>query len=435
VSKLQGNILVSALKSLPLFRIAICCGWMKRRPKKIYLLPLILTIVENMLGREISYQSIAVSLGLSRGKSVSRQAVFKRVNAHLVTCIQKCIGCLIAQEAGNSPPMTKLFKSFARVLLQDSSSFHASDELVLWYKGNYSRGKTKAVGKIDVIWNIKNGTILEWVLKPFTHSDHKASSNVLAYAKKGDLIIRDLGYLVSEVLKQLKVKGADFLSRYKQRVNVYDSITGEKLNLLRVLQKTRNLDQIILLGEEKIPVRMIAIQLSAEKAGERRRKARKDRNKRLNHSSEYMKLLGWSIFITSVDRSVWSPEDVARAYGLRWSIEMLFKSWKSCLNATPPVHHAVSRPFFFETYIHLILLFVIVVQLPVYMNLLLRNSPWKQYTELSLIKLTTFLAIAFRSGSTHQCSYENLLDLADYYASYEKRKRKNHAQDLWNPKN
>jgi hypothetical protein len=342
---------------------------------------------------------------------------------------------LLGQQTGKDPLITKLFKPFKRVLIQDSSSFQAPDKLVNNYKGSHSHGKVKAVGKVDVIWNIKNGKILEWVLKSFTQNDQGASRTILPFLEKRDLIIRDMGYLVLGVLRELQAKGADFLSRYKFGALLYDSKTGEKIELLKVLRKNNNLDRILLIGEEKIQIRLIAIRLSEQEAADRRRKAKKDCYQRVNHGREYMELLGWKIYITSVDRTVWSPEEVARAYGMRWTIEMLFKSWKSCLNANPPVHHAYSRPFFFETYIHLILLFVIVVQLPVYMNLLLRKKHRNQLTEISLIKLSYFLAIAFNEQSTYGITTDNFIELAEYYSRYEKRDRKNLSQKLWNPKN
>lgn len=420
---------------MPILRFAISTGWIKRRPRKIFLVPLIGEILECILSRGISYQNIAISFAGLRGETVSRQAVFKRVNASFVSCLQKCIEYQLEQKSGKDPLIAKLFKPFKRVLVQDSSCFQAPDKLVHYYKGNFSRGKTKAVGKVDVVWNIKNGKILEWVLKPFIQNDQGASRTILPMVQKGDLVIRDLGYLVIGVLQKLRSTGADFLSRYKHGANLYDCKTGEKLKLLKTLRKTKNLDRTLLIGEEKLQIRLVAIRLSDKEATNRRRKAKKNRDKRLSHSKEYMELLGWKIFITSVDRMVWTPEEIARAYGMRWTNEMLFKSWKSCLNANPPIHHAYSRPFFFETYIHLIMIFVIIVQLPVYMNLLLRKSKKNQLTQISLIKLSFFLAITFKSRSIYNKAPEYSIDLIEYYSKYEKRSRKNLAQRLWNPLN
>jgi hypothetical protein len=64
-------------------------------------------------------------------------------------------------------------------------------------------------------------------------------------------------------------------------------------------------------------------------ANERRRKARNNRDRRCNPSKETLQLLGWQIFITNVERDIWDPPTVCKAYALRWRIEIIFKAWKS----------------------------------------------------------------------------------------------------------
>src|ERR1700685_264923 len=41
--------------------------------------------------------------------------------------------------------------------------------------------------------------------------------------------------------------------------------------------------------------------------------------------------MNWSLFVTNVPPEVWSAETVAQIYRLRWRVEIIFKSWKSCL--------------------------------------------------------------------------------------------------------
>ena len=48
-------------------------------------------------------------------------------------------------------------------------------------------------------------------------------------------------------------------------------------------------------------------------------------------SKEYYALLGWQVLLTNVPAETLSAQDIVEAYGLRWQIEIVFKSWKSHL--------------------------------------------------------------------------------------------------------
>jgi hypothetical protein len=48
-------------------------------------------------------------------------------------------------------------------------------------------------------------------------------------------------------------------------------------------------------------------------------------------SAQRLFLLGWTVLITNVPRSLWPTPVLAAVYRLRWRIEMIFKAWKSHL--------------------------------------------------------------------------------------------------------
>lgn len=86
----------------------------------------------------------------------------------------------------------------------------------------------------------------------------------------------------------------------------------------------------MLIGSKKLlPMRLVAKKLPTEIAKDRIKKAKEDRNSKANHSKTYYELLKWEIYLTNVDAQTLSVNDVAKLYGLRWYIEILFKSWKS----------------------------------------------------------------------------------------------------------
>ena len=51
-------------------------------------------------------------------------------------------------------------------------------------------------------------------------------------------------------------------------------------------------------------------------------------------SKEYLELLSWSIFITTISQKIAGGSFILKAYRLRWRIEIIFKSWKSNMEFT-----------------------------------------------------------------------------------------------------
>ncbi len=88
------------------------------------------------------------------------------------------------------------------------------------------------------------------------------------------------------------------------------------------------IDKKILIGrKEKVPVRIIIILLPAKQLEERIRKAKKDRDKRLNHSPDYYEWIKYNVFITNVQEETLSAQQTAKVYRVRWEIEIPLSCW------------------------------------------------------------------------------------------------------------
>lgn len=157
--------------------------------------------------------------------------------------------------------------------------------------------------------------------------------------KKRDLILFDLGYFSLCVLSQIIEKGAFFLSRYLQGTTLYikHSSNGfQCLDLISLLQKYKNsavIELAIHLGAtQKVPSRFIAVKLPPNQINAKIRKARKRALKRgLSLSKAQRSLASWNIYVTNVSSDVISANEISQVYRLRWSVELLFKQFKSTM--------------------------------------------------------------------------------------------------------
>jgi hypothetical protein len=219
---------------------------------------------------------------------------------------------------------------FPRVLLQDSTNLSLPPKLAPYFPGSKNQsGKTSASVKLQAIYNALTETFVSFQLTPFGCNDQCASPSILDIIHEGDLVIRDLGYSSLGVFRAIGAKKAFYLSRYSHTIALFHP-SGRRFDLLGILKKHGALDEALCAGsEERLPVRVVAIPVPEHVAGERRRKLLHSRDRRLNPDPTHLALLGWEIFLTNVPQEIWDAKTVCRIYGVRWRIEIIFKSWKS----------------------------------------------------------------------------------------------------------
>jgi hypothetical protein len=366
-----------------------------------------------------SYWSWANTLSASTGKIVSKQAVFSRMNASWVKTIKSLLQAVVGQQTGKQTN-PKHFIHFNNVWLQDSTTLHLPDILVEKFKGNISKGKQHSVAKLNVIINAASGLcpVMEW--GSFTVNEQELSKNILQVAKAGDLVIRDLGYFVINIFKQLASSNIYFLSRWKYGVRIYHPESKAEINLARLLcGKTWHEQEVICGKENPIKVRLVAIKLSEEQANERIRKARHNRDRRLNHSPDYYALLSYIIFITNVESEKWNYKQIADAYRVRWNIEILFKSWKSGFSIEHLIPEARTNTARVESILYLILIYIAWFQLLIYMPL-----RWYVYKKtgkhLSIIKVAKLIKTKQLNWMKTEMSNALITEIS-YYCCYDIR--------------
>ena len=225
-------------------------------------------------------------------------------------------------------------------------------------------------------------------------------------------------------LSSLKREKSFFLSRLKSDVSLFEINAKSPFNLLAAVNKFGSIDVDICIGStHKLPVRLVAQKLPEDVAAQRRRKAKSNRDRRCKPSKESLILLGWQIFITNVGRKIWSAQNVCEVYGLRWRIEIIFKSWKSYFHMADVPKANVMR---IKAYIYSALIFVTLFHALVF-NSVSAKTKRHSYGDISLLRLCKFvkeqlwvIALVLQKKIT----FENFIHQMIYHSCYEKRRNR-----------
>lgn len=416
---------------LPINQVACDTGFVRRSPRKAGAKQWLQAICLLSVLPARSLRTFGWLLGLIEGKSHSKQNVGKRINTGFNRFLQEVLEQLAARLVGPGMRVDAALRAFDRVIVQDSTIIGLPGHLADSFPGAGNQtGRPISGMRVQAFFDLLSESCLEFSIGPFTRNDQKASADILQVARPGDLVVRDLGYSSLQVFGRMREAGIDFLSRLKYGTLVFDE-NGEPFDLLAKLQRSGKLDIHVYAGAEaRVPVRLVAVPVPEAVAAERRRKARVNRDRRTNPSAEHMRLLGWTILITTVSPEQLSADALVRTYGLRWRIETLFKAWKSCFRLGDIPSYASAA--FVCALVLAGLLYVVVFQC-LFQTLQRKDTPGRpRLSPLKLASLIENLAAIELNSILEGLSEELLTSLTLYHCRYERRTRNNYYQMLAN---
>jgi hypothetical protein len=289
----------------------------------------VLTVLCRPTAKDRDYCAMAGRLGVL----VTEQAIEPRFNDGLVQFLSEALKHAVSQALAAKPLPQTLLEKFTDLPIGDSTSLGLPDELAEQFPGCGGSEKAgKAAMKIQVLWSLKTGQLLHWVIEPGRASDAKSEIAATVPAA-GSLSIFDLGYFSLERFRRIEEANAYWISRFQHNTNVFDG-TGKQLSLLRFLQEHGEnglVDMPVVLGEkERLACRLVAVRVPPEVAARRRQQAsEKARDHGRQPSQEYLDLQEWTIFVTNCPPELLNWKEVVVLYRARWQIELLFKLWKS----------------------------------------------------------------------------------------------------------
>jgi len=440
----KENFIEQRLDKIDVEKLSKESEFSKRKAKKITAKDFLLGffLMANSRGNH-SYQNWAIKIGWIIKDKVSKQALWKKMQQTQIIFLKKVLLMIMKESLSSKSnyPQSGKLKMFRNVIVEDSTSIKLDDKLCDEYPGNgyWNKEAKTAILKVQAAYNITRKKFIRLDVTSFRKNDQGYSSKIVRIVKRGDLIIRDLGYFVLKVFQKLNKEGIYFISRLKKRVNVFSREDEIVIDLAKMLKKRGNLDIEVFLGEkEKLPVRLIALPVEEEIANKRRRQAKTNRDKRCNPNKEHLYLLGWELFITNVSKEVLTSTDIAELYFIRWRIETIFKSWKSYFKIVEIPKDA--NKIRCESYIYCMLIFIALFQVHFYNYCLskikMKAGSTSKNIEISLLRLMQFVTkniefilLCYWGESNRNDDF--LFNQINYYCIYESRRdRVNFYQKL-----
>jgi hypothetical protein len=278
---------------------------------------------------------------------------------------------------------------FNRVCIWDSSSWQINENLKGSYRGCGGTG-SEAGCKIQYCYDLKSSTIVHCELTSGVVPDQSyGSDNITQEVQEEDLFLFDLGFVTLKTMAGIANNGGYFVSRLDPMAIIY--VNEQRLNLYSKLKKNKSLRYLeleALVGKNKTPCRIIAIKIPQAEVERRIRKLKKQaKRKKRTPSPQRIFLASWNFFMTNAPAEKLSGKQIYPLYRLRWSVEILFKQFKSQLKIHTWNHANIYR-LQCEIYSTLIISALIS-----YAHGLLQHTLWKKHSsECSIEKTFKFFA-------------------------------------------
>jgi Transposase DDE domain len=281
-----------------------------------------------------SLPDMAADLNQQFSVDISKEAIHNKFSGEAVCFLKELVKLQLSQQV-SLPADADLKKHFTAINIKDSSKFSLPSVYDGDYPGFGNFSKTNGLMNLQYEYDLMSGKWLAIDLTSVKRNDQQDSKQTIGSLSKGELYLRDLGYVTPTYLKAVIGKEAYFLNRIPPQANIY---TLEKKPMgwdaiARKFNKTGAgaLDMKVLIYQKEL----LECRLVIERVGD------EEYRKRISHAGRSAKKHGvglskehkircrYNAFITNVDSEILPLEKIWETYCLRWQIELVFKTWKS----------------------------------------------------------------------------------------------------------
>ena len=283
---------------------------------------------------EASYQQLtetAATLGIE----VKRQALDQRLTLETTEMLKTTLDAAITEvlEVGSQRQALRLLQQFTGVYVQDSTWLSLPDELHQIWKGQPKKNHPKKAGlKLHLRFDVLTGGFQDFQLTDGMTADLTATK-AADPLPEGSLQLADLAYFSLDELQKLTENGVYWISRLKANSYLADE-NGQRIDLEKMLKTTEEdtyIRKSIRIGKRKqLRAYLIAERLSQAQTDKRRRYIRRRAKRKAETPSKaLLRLAGYNLYITNIEAHQLTPKQICVIVGIRWQIELMFKSFKS----------------------------------------------------------------------------------------------------------
>ena len=282
----------------------------------------------------MSLPDIAADLNQQFSIDISKEGLHKKFSPQSVVFLKELVKFQLSKQFSLQPD-SEFRKHFSGINIKDSSKF----SLPSMYNGDYpgfgNFSKTNGLMNLQYEYDLVSGNWISLEITNIKRNDQQDSKQTIASLSKGELYIRDLGYVTPTYLKAVIQAEASFLNRIPTQINIY---TRKKKpinwqDIARKFDKTNitALDMDVLIyKKELLDCRLVIEPVTNDEYRRRLKKAEQSaKSHGVGLSKEHKLRCRYNAFITNVERAILPIEKIRKTYYLRWQIELVFKTWKS----------------------------------------------------------------------------------------------------------
>lgn len=311
--------------------VARASGFCQRR-SKVTAACFVQTLVLGWLAHPTATLHQLTQTAADLGLSLSPQGLDQRFGPAATEVVGAVLAAAVQEVVTAAPVAAGLLARFPAVVVLDSTTVTLPDGLATVWAGCGGRVATgtQAALKLTVRLDLCTGR-LDGPDPSAGRAQDKTSALQHAPLPPGAMRITDLGFWSLAVLAEIADQDAYFLSRLHLQTAVF-AATGERLDLVDWLprQRRRRLSVAVTLGvDDRLPARLLAVQVPKRVAATRRATIRADAKREgATPSARKLALAAWTLLVTNAPPDVLAIGEAVVLARARWQIELLFKLWK-----------------------------------------------------------------------------------------------------------
>lgn len=328
--------------SVTLLKLARLSCFVLRTPQKIFPDQLLRSVLLALCGNTPHLRAIAEKISSLGTRDPSRQAVFERLRNEAAPGFFFAAFRQVLSEQYRRFAERHLVGSldsfkgiFQRIIIEDGSVLPLHPRLAERFRGAVNQHGQTAALRLRWAFDWFTGETIDAELHHWRDNDMSTAFDLLAYLKKGDLVLRDMGYFCLQGFHEIIEIGAFFITRLPEGTVVTDG-EATRIDLLRRLRKAGREGQTLCEAQVKVgrdnPVegRLAAAKIDPAKAAQRKRLLRKScKQQGKTATNAQLTMCEWVVVFTNIEADMMDAESVAQLYRARWMVEIFFKGIKS----------------------------------------------------------------------------------------------------------